>query len=76
MKVLVTGAAGQLGQAMAKQLAGTHQVTGWTRADVDLTNHLATRQAVIALAPDAIINCASYNQVDHCLLYTSPSPRD
>jgi dTDP-4-dehydrorhamnose reductase len=64
MKVLITGAAGQLGQAMAAQLAGAHQVTAWTRADVDLTNHLATRQAVIALAPEAIINCASYNQVD------------
>jgi len=64
MKVLITGAAGQLGQAMAAQLAGAHQVTAWTRADIDLTNHAATRQAVVALAPDAIINCASYNQVD------------
>lgn len=64
MRVLITGAAGQLGQAMAAQLAGAHAVTAWTRADVDLTNHPATRQAVMALAPEAIINCASYNQVD------------
>lgn len=64
MKVLITGAAGQLGQAMVAQLSAAHQVTGWTRADVDLTNHAATREAVLALAPEAIINCASYNQVD------------
>jgi dTDP-4-dehydrorhamnose reductase len=64
MKVLVTGAAGQLGQAMVAQLAGPHEVTGWTRADVDLTDHAAVREAIASLAPDAIINCASFNQVD------------
>ncbi|HEX8029730.1 MAG TPA: sugar nucleotide-binding protein, partial [Vicinamibacterales bacterium] len=64
MKVLVTGAAGQLGQAMTARLSTGHDVTGWTRADVDLTHHQDVREAIRELAPDAIVNCASYNNVD------------
>ena len=64
MKLLVTGAAGQLGQAMARRLSVDHDVTGWTRADVDLTRHQDVRSAIRALAPEAIINCGSYNNVD------------
>ena len=64
MKVLVTGAAGQLGQAMVRHLAADHQVTAWTRDTIDLTRHREVRDLVLRLAPAAIINCASYNQVD------------
>ena len=64
MRVLIVGAAGQLGQAMAAQLAGEHAITAWTRADFDLTRHREVREAIVRLAPDAVINCASYNQVD------------
>lgn len=64
MKVLIVGAAGQLGQAMVARLKDEHDVVGWTRADVELTRHRDVREAVGALKPNAIINCASYNQVD------------
>jgi dTDP-4-dehydrorhamnose reductase len=64
VKVLITGAAGQLGQAMAVHLAREHTVTAWTRADIDLTRHRDVREAVMELAPQAIVNCSSYNQVD------------
>jgi len=64
LKVLVVGAAGQLGQVMVAHLAGEHTVTGWTRADIDLTRHRDVREAIGQLAPQAIVNCASYNQVD------------
>ena len=66
MKVLVVGAAGQLGQAMVARLKGEHDVVGWTRADVDLTRHGDVREGIAKLSPQAIINCASYNQVDKC----------
>lgn len=65
MKVLVTGAAGQLGQAMVEHFATGHQVTAWTRDTIDLTRHREVREMVLRLAPAAIINCASYNHVDH-----------
>jgi dTDP-4-dehydrorhamnose reductase len=67
MTILVTGAAGQLGQAMVKQLARLspdHAVTAWTRQDRDLTRHAEVREAVLALAPEAIVNCSSFNNVD------------
>ena len=64
MKVLVVGAAGQLGQAMVVRLARDHDVTPFTRADVDLTKHAAVIAAVHHVRPDAIVNCASYNDVD------------
>ncbi len=64
MKVLVVGAAGQLGHAMAAHLAGEHEVVAATRADVDLTVHAAVLEFVRRVAPNAIVNCASYNNVD------------
>ena len=63
-KILVAGAAGQLGQAMVARLAREHAVTPCTRADVDLTDHAAVMDFVARAAPNAIINCASYNDVD------------
>lgn len=63
-KVLVVGAAGQLGQAMVARLAREYAVTPCTRADVDLTDHAAVIDFITRAAPDAIVNCASYNDVD------------
>lgn len=64
MKVLVVGAAGQLGQAMVQRLGERHDVTAWTRADIDLTRHHDVREAIGDLAPNAIVNCSGYNNVD------------
>ena len=64
MRVLVVGAAGQLGQAMTTRLGAEHDVTGWARQDLDLTRHQDVREAIGELAPEAIVNCASFNQVD------------
>ena len=46
MKVLVVGAAGQLGQAMVTRLGSEHDVTAWTRQDIDLTRHQDVREAI------------------------------
>ncbi|MEO7132833.1 MAG: sugar nucleotide-binding protein, partial [Vicinamibacterales bacterium] len=64
LKVLVVGAAGQLGQAVVARLRREHEVIPWTRADIDLTRHTDVRDAIVSLAPQAIVNCASYNNVD------------
>ena len=64
MRVLITGAAGQLGQVMAERLRAEHEVTAWTRQDIDLTRHRDVREAIGELAPEAIVNCASFNNVD------------
>jgi dTDP-4-dehydrorhamnose reductase len=62
--VLVTGAAGQLGEAMSARLVPKHEVVSLTRTDLDLTNENATAATVAAICPDVIINCAAYTDVD------------
>lgn len=64
MKVLVTGAAGQLGQAMQARLGTEHTLTAWAREDLDLTRHQQVRDRIGKLAPQAIVNCSGYNHVD------------
>ncbi len=65
MKVLVTGAAGQLGREVCNRLRELGiQFKGVGRADFDLTEENATRAAILAYAPDAVIHCAAYTAVD------------
>jgi dTDP-4-dehydrorhamnose reductase len=68
MKVLVAGAAGQLGQPMRARLEAEHDVTAWVRDDVDLTRHQQVRDRILALAPAVIVNCSGYNNVDQAEL--------
>jgi len=64
MKVLVVGAAGQLGRVTAERWAAGHEVIALTRQEVDLTDAPALERAVDAIAPALILNCAAYNDVD------------
>lgn len=65
MRVLVTGAKGMLGQrvvAEAQRLG--HEVTGTDLPELDLTNAQGVFDYVGELAPDAIVHCAAYTDVD------------
>lgn len=62
--VLVVGAGGQLGEAMVAGLSTRHEVIARVRADLDVANPTAVRQQIAAIAPDAIVNCAAYTNVD------------
>jgi dTDP-4-dehydrorhamnose reductase len=64
MKVLVCGAGGQLGQAMARRLSSAHDVIARTSAELDVTSTAEVTQAVRAVQPHAVINCAAYTNVD------------
>lgn len=64
MRVLVTGAGGQLGLAMVGRLAAAHDVTALSRADLDITRHEDVMRAVAGARPHAVVNCAAYNAVD------------
>lgn len=73
MKVVVTGAAGQLGAATADAWSATgHEVIPFTRRDLDINDHAAARRLIGAVAPDVIINCAADNRVDAA--ETAPLP--
>jgi dTDP-4-dehydrorhamnose reductase len=64
MKILIAGAAGQLGLAMTDRLSRRHDVTPTTLEDLDVTDDRAVRDAVARLAPDAIVNCTAFTDVD------------
>lgn len=65
MKILVTGAAGQLGSEVLEQLLERgHAAVGVDAADFDLTDFAKTKTAVTRLHPEAVIHCAAYTAVD------------
>ena len=64
MRVAVAGAGGQLGAAVVHEFAQSHETIPLTRADVDITDDAAVSAAIDRIQPDAIINCAGYNDVD------------
>lgn len=63
MKVLITGAGGQLGSALQTVLSD-REVVALTRAELDITDFDEVRSAVAAYRPNVVINCAAYTAVD------------
>ena len=65
MKVLVTGAAGQLGWDVVRQLENRGiPCRGVDQDDFDLTDADAVREYVLSYAPTVIVHCAAYTAVD------------
>ena len=64
MKILLTGCAGQLGRELKRSLASLGEVVACDRRQIDLADPDAVRDAVRAIAPDAIVNAAAYTAVD------------
>ena len=62
--VMITGAGGQLGEAMAVQLGARHEIVALRRQELDLADGPAVFGAVGAICPDVIVNCAAYTNVD------------
>jgi dTDP-4-dehydrorhamnose reductase len=63
MKVLITGAGGQLGRALQTILTG-HEILALAHERLDVTRFEDTREAVVAHRPDIVINAAAYTNVD------------
>lgn len=67
LKILVTGAGGQLGQEL-KSLAAEFSTPNWTFADsnaLDITDESRVKDYLGAYTPEVIINCAAYTAVDN-----------
>lgn len=64
MKVVVFGAAGQVGNALADVEPDHVDVAYVTRSSCDITDAEAVSEFINSLNPDYIINCAAYTAVD------------
>ncbi len=65
MKVLVTGANGQLGYDVVKELQIQNiECCGATRKDFDIVDFEATEKFITNYMPDVAIHCAAYTAVD------------
>ena len=64
MKVLITGAGGQLGRALLARVPEKFSVRGVTHEQLDIADARAVDSALRAFGPDAVINAAGFTRVD------------
>ena len=65
MKVLITGAKGQLGQDLQKEIENQRiECIGLGHNDLDITDFDSVKEALEFHKPSIVINCAAYNAVD------------
>jgi dTDP-4-dehydrorhamnose reductase len=66
MRILVTGGQGQLGRAFQSLAAASvHEIITVDKAQMDITRQADVFSTVTQMAPDIIIHCAAYTNVDH-----------
>ncbi len=68
MRVLVTGAGGQVGHELVELLEGDgrHQVLGLAHGQLDVTDRDAVAGAITGWRPDAVVHSAAWTAVDAC----------
>ncbi|WP_195335666.1 dTDP-4-dehydrorhamnose reductase [Paraclostridium bifermentans] len=69
MKVLITGANGQLGIELSKQLeyaSELYEVIKTNRNTLDISNLELVNRIIFLEQPDVVINCAAHTAVDVC----------
>ncbi|MEC1769905.1 dTDP-4-dehydrorhamnose reductase [Schinkia azotoformans] len=65
MKVLVTGAKGQLGTDLVLLLESLgYKTFGLGKSELDITNELEVKRKITDINPDIVIHCAAYTNVD------------
>jgi dTDP-4-dehydrorhamnose reductase len=65
VRILVTGAGGQVGARVAAHLRH-HDVVELSHTDLDLADREQVEQVVGTVAPDAVVNAAAMTNVDAC----------
>jgi dTDP-4-dehydrorhamnose reductase len=64
MRILVTGANGQLGRTIVASFATGHDVTPATVHELDIRDRAAVARTFAAVRPQVVVNCAAYTDVD------------
>jgi dTDP-4-dehydrorhamnose reductase len=67
MKLLITGANGQLGHELVRAtIAAGHEVVATSHETLDITDKLAVDEAITVARPDVVIHAAAWTAVDAC----------
>jgi dTDP-4-dehydrorhamnose reductase len=66
MKIVILGAGGRLGAALARAYREKFDVVGFNRAELDLAKPEQIRDKLSRLEFDLLINCAAFTNVDLC----------
>ena len=67
MKLLITGANGQLGHELVRAtVAAGHEVVATSHETLDITDKSAVDTAITAARPDVVIHAAAWTAVDAC----------
>ncbi|RCW47567.1 dTDP-4-dehydrorhamnose reductase [Paenibacillus prosopidis] len=64
IKIIVTGANGQLGRELTQWTTEAVEIVGLARGELDVTNLSACRNLFTFHRPDVVIHCAAYTAVD------------
>ncbi|MCA0901403.1 dTDP-4-dehydrorhamnose reductase [Microbulbifer agarilyticus] len=64
IRVLISGANGQLGQELTSASPNGYEVISLSRADLDITNAESVSNALSKFSPHVVINAAAYTKVD------------
>ncbi len=69
MRVLVTGAGGLVGGALTNHCRSAgDEVFNYDRQALDIANRESVKSTLLAVKPQAVINCAAFTDVDGCEL--------
>ncbi|AYA06628.1 MULTISPECIES: dTDP-4-dehydrorhamnose reductase [Rahnella] len=64
MRVLLTGAEGQLGRCFSDRAGESLEILATDRKQLDITDLVAVQKVIDSFKPDAIVNAAAYTAVD------------
>lgn len=65
MKILITGANGQVGQSFLRHAKNRCEIYAYDHQSLDITQQTAIEKILNTIKPDCVINAAAYTQVDH-----------
>ncbi|MEH7590391.1 dTDP-4-dehydrorhamnose reductase [Priestia megaterium] len=67
MKIVITGASGQLGKELTQIFKDKgYEVVPLEKKQLDITNQIKIKQMIVDIQPDFLINTAAFTQVDLC----------
>lgn len=66
MRIIVTGAGGNLGHTLVDLLNPIHDVIGLDHGDLEITNRVQVLERIKHLEPELVINTAALTNVDYC----------